>query len=98
MASLLRICVLLQLLLGLKHAHADVLLMGGGDLLLLLLQHLYLLCELQLLDWPVRFVNIEGMVTYPSGESSQTDCLDVQCGTCVGHCPRQAHRWMVFDP
>ena len=34
-----------QLLLLRYHAHVDILLVGGGDLLLLLLQHLYLLGE-----------------------------------------------------
>ena len=38
-----------QLLLLWDHAHVDVLLVGGGDLLLLLLQHLYLLGEGELL-------------------------------------------------
>lgn len=34
-----------QLLLLWNHAHVDVLLMGRGDLLLLLLEHLNLLCQ-----------------------------------------------------
>ena len=38
-----------QLLLLRDHAHVDILLVGGGDLLLLRLQHLNLLCERELL-------------------------------------------------
>lgn len=40
---------ILHLLLRLEHANVDILLMGGSDLLLLLLQHLELLGQLKLL-------------------------------------------------
>jgi hypothetical protein len=69
-----------QVLLRLYHAHVDVLLVGGGNLLLLLLEDFDLLCNSKLLHCRILsaflIIQKDQRSTYSSGASSQTGCVD----------------------
>ena len=71
-----------ELLLRLDHAHVHILLMRCGNLLLLLLENLDLLCDGELFHY-AAVSNcpkwLSNAFTYSSAVSALTDCGDAQC-------------------
>jgi hypothetical protein len=73
-----------ELLLRLDHAHVNILLVRRGDLLLLLLEDLDLLCDGELFHWwdmsALGQPGLRDESTYSSAGSARTGCGDAQYG------------------